>query len=94
MSYEHQRPHIKAIETVYRGHRFRSRHEARWAVFFDSLGVDWVYEPEGFDLTEEAKTLATVWRGLEVFTDGKPWDSPNLNNMLGGIRYWSKDEIE
>lgn len=41
---------IKAIETIYNGYRFRSRLEARWAVFFDALGVDYEYEPEGFDL--------------------------------------------
>ena len=41
---------IKAIETIYNGHRFRSRLEARWAVFFDTLGVAYEYEPEGFDL--------------------------------------------
>ena len=41
---------IKAIETEYKGYRFRSRLEARWAVFFDSLGVRYEYEPEGFDL--------------------------------------------
>ena len=41
---------IKAIETEYNGHRFRSRLEARWAVFFDALGVEYVYEPEGFTL--------------------------------------------
>lgn len=41
---------IKAIETRYGGCRFRSRLEARWAVFFDALGVPWEYEPEGFDL--------------------------------------------
>lgn len=40
----------KPIETTYRGHRFRSRTEARWAVFFDTLNIKWVYEPEGFDL--------------------------------------------
>lgn len=39
---------IKAIETLYNGYRFRSRLEARWAVFFDSLGVKYEYEPEGF----------------------------------------------
>ena len=38
---------IKPIETQYNGHRFRSRLEARWAVFFDALGVRWIYEPEG-----------------------------------------------
>lgn len=41
---------IKPIETRAYGHRFRSRLEARWAVFFESLGVQWEYEPEGFDL--------------------------------------------
>jgi hypothetical protein len=41
---------IKAIETRYAGYRFRSRLEARWAVFFESLGAQWEYEPEGFDL--------------------------------------------
>lgn len=41
---------IKAIETRYRGYRFRSRLEARWAVFFDRVGVKWEYEPQGFDL--------------------------------------------
>lgn len=43
-------PAIKPIETHYKGYRFRSRLEARWAVFFDALGVEWEYEPEGFDL--------------------------------------------
>lgn len=41
---------IKAIPTEYKGYRFRSRLEARWAVFFDACGADWEYEPEGFDL--------------------------------------------
>jgi hypothetical protein len=35
----------KAIETTYRGARFRSRLEARWAAFFDLLGWRWEYEP-------------------------------------------------
>lgn len=41
---------IKAIETTYKSCRFRSRLEARYAVFFDELGVKWQYEPEGFEL--------------------------------------------
>lgn len=41
---------IKAIETVYNGYKFRSRIEARWAVFFDTLGIPYEYEAEGFDL--------------------------------------------
>ena len=41
---------IKPIETVYNGYRFRSRLEARWAVFFDAAGIRYEYEPEGFNL--------------------------------------------
>ncbi|MFF9036425.1 hypothetical protein ACF090_13245 [Streptomyces sp. NPDC014892] len=39
---------VQAIETRYAGHRFRSRLEARWAVFFDTLGIKWEYEPQGY----------------------------------------------
>jgi hypothetical protein len=41
---------IQAIETHYAGHRFRSRLEARWAVFLDTLDIPWQYEPQGFEL--------------------------------------------
>lgn len=43
---------IQAIETVYAGIKFRSRLEARWAVFMDTLGVTWEYETEGFLLPD------------------------------------------
>ena len=41
---------IHAIQTEYKGYLFRSRLEARWAVFFDACGIEWEYEPEGYDL--------------------------------------------
>ena len=41
---------IGAIETIYDGHRFRSRLEARWAVFFNEMNIPWLYEPEGFQV--------------------------------------------
>ncbi len=41
---------IKPIETIYNGYKFRSRLEARWAVFFDTLDVKYEYEKEGFDI--------------------------------------------
>ncbi|MFD8471913.1 hypothetical protein ACFV2E_07615 [Streptomyces globisporus] len=37
-------------DTPYAGHQFRTRLEARWAVFFDTLQVRWQYEPQAFDL--------------------------------------------
>lgn len=39
---------IRAIETRYKGHRLRSRLEARWAVFFNALGWEWQYEVQGY----------------------------------------------
>lgn len=48
---------IKPIETLYHGYRFRSRLEARWAVFLDSLGVKYEYEPEGFRLPDGSMYL-------------------------------------
>lgn len=55
---------MKAIETRYKGYRFRSRLEARWAVFFDRLELDWQYEPEGFDLGQSGYYLPD----FKVFT--------------------------
>jgi hypothetical protein len=39
---------VKAIETRYAGHRFRSRLEAKWCVFFQQIGIGWEYEPQGY----------------------------------------------
>lgn len=36
-------------ETEYVGQQFRSRIEARWACFFDTLGIEWIYELEHYD---------------------------------------------
>lgn len=46
---------IKPIETRYAGCRFRSRLEARWARFFDALGIKWLYEPQGFEVGEKGR---------------------------------------
>lgn len=48
---------IKAIETEYNGYRFRSRLEARWALFFDKAGIQYEYELEGFELSEGVRYL-------------------------------------
>lgn len=48
---------VTAIETHYGGYRFRSRLEARWAVFFDTLGLRWGYEIEGFRIPTRIGTV-------------------------------------
>lgn len=52
---------MKAIDTTYRNSRFRSRVEARWAVFFDAMGIVWEYEKEGFVLDDGQRYLPDFW---------------------------------
>ncbi len=67
---------LKAIETHYNGYRFRSRLEARWAAFFDTLGVRYEYEPEGFDL-DGLWYLPDFWLPMErIWVEIKPANSP------------------
>lgn len=51
---------IKAIETRYADCRFRSRTEARWAVFLDAMGIAWEYEKEGYELPS-GRYLPDFW---------------------------------
>ena len=48
---------MKPIQTIFGGYRFRSRLEARWAVFLTALGFSWDYEFEGFHLDDGQKYL-------------------------------------
>ena len=68
---------IKPIETMYKGYRFRSRLEARWAVFLDTLGVTWEYEPEGFWLPS-GKMYLPDFRVACYGTRGDCYDEPSF----------------
>jgi hypothetical protein len=46
---------MKALETEYKGIKYRSRLEARWAVLFDSLNIESIYEPDCFVLSDGKK---------------------------------------
>lgn len=66
----------KPIETHYAGCKFRSRLEARWAVFFDTLRIQWRYEPEGFEIEcrdgETRRYLPDFWLpGLTTWVEVK-----------------------
>lgn len=52
---------IRAIPTSYAGCSFRSRLEARWAVFFDTLNIPWEYEPQGYVLSDGDWYLPDFW---------------------------------
>ena len=63
---------IKPIETIYKGYRFRSRLEARWAVFFDALGVEYEYEPEGYEFDDGTRYLPDFYlKDIQMFVEIK-----------------------
>jgi len=92
---------VKAIETFYKGYHFRSRLEARWAVFFDTLGIPWRYEDEGFETEVHGETVRYLpdfflpyrWGGggfyVEVKGDTnalkKDWEKHAEMHDFGGI---------
>jgi hypothetical protein len=62
-----------AIPTIYQGYAFRSRLEARWAVFFDALAFRWEYEPEGYVLPDGTRYLPDFWLPqVSMFAEVKP----------------------
>lgn len=69
---------MKIIETWYKGIKFRSRTEARWAVFFDKLNIEWEYEKEGFVMSDGSYYLPDFWLptfdgGMYAEVKGKPF---------------------
>lgn len=64
---------MKAIETEYNGILFRSKTEARWALFMDVIGCKYVYEPEGYDLGDNIFYCPDFYLPkLDAFLEIKP----------------------
>lgn len=64
---------IKAIDTYYAGHLFRSRLEARHAVYFDELNVRWEYESDGYELGNGERYLPDFYLpDFRIFLEVKP----------------------
>lgn len=80
---------IKPIETVYNGYRFRSRLEARWAVFFDTAYILYQYEPEGFDLRGEYYLPDFYLPDFEIYVEIKPFDKKVLKHV-GDHNKWEQ----
>jgi len=81
---------MHAIETFYRGIRFRSRLESKWAAFFDEVGWRWQYEP--IDFEGWIPDFVLFGRTEQIFVDVKPIFAPNqeieakIDRALGRAR--------
>lgn len=81
------------VPTLYNGFRFRSRREARWAVFFDNAGIRYFYEPEGFRFEDGLQYLPDFYlpdvysrggRGIWAEVKGilSPTDNKKMENLI------------
>lgn len=84
---------ITPLETRYAGCRFRSRLEARWAVFFDALKIRWEYEPEGFQTSAGPYLPDFRLRGLGGDGQSKPYlwfeVKPDLSDRPEDARWFA-----
>lgn len=63
---------MNALQTNYNSILFRSRHEARWAVFFDAMAWEYEYENYGFDLDGVNYLPDFYLPKFEAFIEVKP----------------------
>ena len=82
---------IKAIDTEYDGHKFRSRLEARWAVFFNEMGWEYEYEPEGYILSDGTWYLPDFYlTEYDVYVEVKPTNKVTIK-VLETCRQLARD---
>lgn len=79
--------YIAPIETIWDGNRFRSRTEAKWAVFFKYAGLSYEYEKQGYHLK---------WQDHEHFYLPDFW-LPQLDTWIeikGNLDLITNDDID
>jgi hypothetical protein len=93
---------LTPIPTVWAGVAFRSRAEARWAIVFTCLEIEWRYEAEGFQLPTRWYLpdfwLPDLHAFAEVKGSAQQWDVEALTkarelNQASGCAVWLLDEM-
>ncbi len=73
-------------------YRFRSPLEARWAVFFDTLNIDWRYEAEGFEFPEKTRYLPDFWIPCPLYFDANSGYWFEINGLAPTLEELAKCE--
>lgn len=61
------------LPSVYKGYHCRSRLEARWLCFLDTIGMQFIYEPEGFKFEDGTCYLPDLYFPvIETWGEIKP----------------------
>ncbi|MFO8236172.1 MAG: hypothetical protein R6U04_12300 [Bacteroidales bacterium] len=88
----HRNYKIKSQKTLYGNILFRSILEARWAVFFDSMGIEYRYEPHCFDVETGGREVKYrpdfLLPELDIYIEIKPSKPYDIENIKAAA--WSK----
>jgi hypothetical protein len=88
----------EGIPTLYRGRRFRSRLEAKYAALFDQLGWSWEYEP--IDLQGWIPDFVIEGKPVPILVEIKPifeFDfalGAKIDRIVGHPNIATRDEIQ
>ena len=63
---------MQALKTFYNHNKYRSRLEAKWAVYFDQMGVKFEYEPAGFNIGHKCYLPDFYLPELDTYIEVKP----------------------
>ena len=92
---------IQSLPAFYAGTKFRSRLEARWAIFFDRCGIKWEYEPEGYLLEDGTCYLPDfLIHGLvgrvkgDLFVEVKGKLTPEDSDKIESFLCWEEIQAE
>lgn len=78
--------------TVYQGVEFRSRLEARWAVFFDAAGIKWNYEPRWIQLESGPYLPDFILPELHLVVEVKPvFNGPAIDRLDEAVNVLNED---
>lgn len=83
------------IETYWRGWRFRSRLEARWAIFLTELGIEFWYEPDAFKRRNGQQYLPDfLFPRVIMFAEVKPFElTPEELDKARGLATLADREV-
>lgn len=86
---------VEAIETEYEGVKYRSRTEARWAVFLEHLGLHFDYEKQLVTLSSGEKYLPDFFiHEFNAYFEVKPSNEDVVTEECSKARILAKDSKE
>jgi hypothetical protein len=80
-----------AKKTFYKDYYFRSKLEAKWAVFFDLMNIPFVYEPESFICEDGSQYTPDFYLPEAILRDGNDVEIPKTQKHFDDVNLVPRD---